>query len=202
MENFCAKRARVRRAFNRQSITLNTEQELEQKICRGYGWEVRKRRGAWGGDWSSTWSRNCNPRDVWELQRELQDREWKQQKRFEFWRERERRLPRPQITPPQNGVRFPCLVIMGPGFSLRCQLQVRITSFGTLGPLHTRAKSRDHEIVSRDQESVQRLSQRHLQNRVLWSQTLKCSVKSYVTGPSTKCYFDEFLFNGFSYMIK
>jgi hypothetical protein len=23
---------------------------------------------------------------------------------------------------------------------------------------------------------------------------LKCSVKSYVTGPSTKCYFNEFLF--------
>ena len=33
----------------------------------------------------------------------------------------------------------------------------------------------------------------HLQNRVLWSRTLKCSVKSHVTGPSTKCYFNEFL---------
>jgi len=34
----------------------------------------------------------------------------------------------------------------------------------------------------------------HLQNHVVWSWTLKCSVKSYVTGPSTECYFNEFLF--------
>ena len=34
----------------------------------------------------------------------------------------------------------------------------------------------------------------HLQHHVVWSRTLKCSVKSYVTGPSTKCYFNEFLF--------
>jgi hypothetical protein len=34
---------------------------------------------------------------------------------------------------------------------------------------------------------------RHLQNHVVWSRTLKCSAKSYLTGPSTKCYFNEFL---------
>ena len=34
----------------------------------------------------------------------------------------------------------------------------------------------------------------HLQNHVVWSQTLKRSVKSHVTGPSTKCYFNEVLF--------
>ena len=35
----------------------------------------------------------------------------------------------------------------------------------------------------------------HLQNHVVvWSRTLKCRVKSHVTGPSTKCYFNEFLF--------
>jgi hypothetical protein len=34
----------------------------------------------------------------------------------------------------------------------------------------------------------------HLQNHVVWSLTLECSVKSYVIGPSTKCYFNEFLF--------
>ena len=34
----------------------------------------------------------------------------------------------------------------------------------------------------------------HLQNHVVWSRTLKCSVKSYLTGPSTRCYFNEFLF--------
>ena len=35
---------------------------------------------------------------------------------------------------------------------------------------------------------------RDLQNLVVWSWILKCSVKSYVTGPSIKCYFNEFLF--------
>ena len=30
---------------------------------------------------------------------------------------------------------------------------------------------------------------RDLQNHVVWSRTLECSVKSYVTGPSIKCYF-------------
>ena len=33
----------------------------------------------------------------------------------------------------------------------------------------------------------------HLQHHVVvWSWALKCSVKPYVTGPSTKCYFNEF----------
>jgi hypothetical protein len=58
-----------------------------------------------------------------------------------------------------------------------------------LGPLHTRAKSRDHEIVGAQKKVI-----KGRQNRVVWSRTLKCSVKSYVTGPSTKCYFNEFLF--------
>ena len=35
---------------------------------------------------------------------------------------------------------------------------------------------------------------RYLQNHVVWSRILKCSVKSCVTGPSIKCYFNEFLF--------
>ena len=34
---------------------------------------------------------------------------------------------------------------------------------------------------------------RHLQNLVVWSRIVKCSVKSYVTGPLTKCWFNEFL---------
>ena len=32
----------------------------------------------------------------------------------------------------------------------------------------------------------------HLHNRIVWSRTLKCSVKSYVAGPSTKCCFYNF----------
>ena len=35
---------------------------------------------------------------------------------------------------------------------------------------------------------------RHLRNHVVWSRILKCGVKPYVTGPSTKYYFNEFLF--------
>ena len=33
-----------------------------------------------------------------------------------------------------------------------------------------------------------------VQNHVVWSWILKCSVKPYATGPSTKCYFNEFIF--------
>ena len=35
---------------------------------------------------------------------------------------------------------------------------------------------------------------RYLQNHVVWSWTLKCSVKSCVIGSSTKCHFNEWLF--------
>ena len=42
-------------------------------------------------------------------------------------------------------------------------------------------------------ENVQRLSQTHLQNYATWSRILECSVKSYQSGPSTKCNFNEFL---------
>ena len=43
-------------------------------------------------------------------------------------------------------------------------------------------------------ESCSKAVPRHLQDHVVWSQTLECSVKPYVTGSSTKCYFYEFLF--------
>ena len=35
---------------------------------------------------------------------------------------------------------------------------------------------------------------RHLQNHIVWSRIFKCSVMSYVIGPSIKCYFNEVLF--------
>jgi hypothetical protein len=43
-------------------------------------------------------------------------------------------------------------------------------------------------------KGVQRPFQDRLQNHVLWSRILKCIVKSYVTRPSTKYYFKEFLY--------
>ena len=54
------------------------------------------------------------------------------------------------------------------------------------GPLLTRAKSHDHETVGAQKESVQRPCQHT-------SKTMERTGKSYVTGPSTKCYFDEIL---------
>jgi len=62
-----------------------------------------------------------------------------------------------------------------------------------LGPLHTRAKRRDHEMV-RAQKKVSEAVPTHLHNHVVWPWTLKCGVESYVTGSSTKCYFNRFLF--------
>ena len=55
------------------------------------------------------------------------------------------------------------------------------------GPLHTRAKSCDHEIV-RAQNRVSKARPKHMKLR-----TLVCSVKSYVTETSTKCYINVFL---------
>ena len=64
------------------------------------------------------------------------------------------------------------------------------------GPLHTRAKSGDNEIVRAQKKCLKAIS-RHFQIHVLWWWTLKCSVKSYVIGCSTKCYF-----NGFSIHVR
>ena len=49
------------------------------------------------------------------------------------------------------------------------------------------------EIV-RAQKKVSRGRPKTPPNHGVWSQALKCSVKPYVTGPSTGCYFTEFLF--------
>ena len=35
---------------------------------------------------------------------------------------------------------------------------------------------------------------KHLHIHAVWSRTLKCNVKSYVSGPSIKCYFNGILF--------
>ena len=61
-----------------------------------------------------------------------------------------------------------------------------------LGPLYTRAKSHDHEIVIA-RKKVSKGRPNTFQHHVVWSWILKCSVKPYVPGPSTKCHFNEFL---------
>ena len=45
-----------------------------------------------------------------------------------------------------------------------------------------------------DGESPNVSVSRHLQNHIVWTRILKCSVKPLVTGPSTKCCFSEILF--------
>jgi hypothetical protein len=64
----------------------------------------------------------------------------------------------------------------------------------TLGSLHIQVKSRDHEIVTTQMKVSKGHFPKHLQNHVVRSHILKCSVKSYVTRPLTKRYFNEFLF--------
>ena len=66
-------------------------------------------------------------------------------------------------------------------------------TYDLLGPLHTRAKSCDHEIV-RAKRLCPKAVSTHLQNPCSVVTDPKCSVKSYVTGPSTNCYFIEFKF--------
>ena len=61
------------------------------------------------------------------------------------------------------------------------------------GSLHTRTKSRDLEIV-RTRKKCPNAVPTHLHRHVVGSQILKCSVKLYVAMPSTKCYFNEYLF--------
>ena len=49
---------------------------------------------------------------------------------------------------------------------------------------HT-SQDRDHEIERAKRKRLKAIST-HLQHHVVWSLILKCSVKSYVTGSSTK----------------
>ena len=70
---------------------------------------------------------------------------------------------------------------------IHVHLQVTVSC---LGPLHKRVKSRDHEIV-RAQKKIYKGHPKTLSKSCRWSQTLKCSVKSHVIAPSTKCYFKE-----------
>jgi hypothetical protein len=48
------------------------------------------------------------------------------------------------------------------------------------GPLHTRAKSRDHEIVWEPKRKCPIAVPRHLQNHVVFSQILKRSVSEVI----------------------
>ena len=63
-----------------------------------------------------------------------------------------------------------------------------------LGPPHTRVTSRDHKLVRAQKKVSKGRPPTHLRDHVVWSQTLKCSAQPYVTGPSTICHFNEFLF--------
>ena len=94
--------------------------------------------------------------------------------------------PRPDLTPP--------IVRRGGGQCLPCippRTSRRLRANSHTSPCDVHCESPN--------ESVQRPSQ----DLVVCSQILRCSVKSYVTGPSIKCYFNDFYFMWFpSHMIK
>ena len=66
--------------------------------------------------------------------------------------------------------------------------------YHSLGPLHTQGWRPVTMKLWEPKRKCPKAVQRHLRNHVVWSWTLKCSAKPYVTGPSTKCYFNGFLF--------
>ena len=74
-------------------------------------------------------------------------------------------------------------------------------SWPTITLLHRRLRATSHHgprAVTMElweyKRKCQKAVPRHFQTHIVWSQTLKCSVKSYVTRASTVCYFNEILF--------
>ena len=84
-------------------------------------------------------------------------------------------------------------VVLGRWFKTYTEIRFLDGGYFKLRPLHTRANSREHEIV-RVQKKCQKVNARHFQNHVVWSRALKCNENSYVTGLLAKCYINEFLF--------
>jgi hypothetical protein len=64
----------------------------------------------------------------------------------------------------------------------------------SLRPLQTHFKSRDHEIVRAQKKVSKGHPTTPPKSCSVVTDPQKCSVKSYVTEPSTKCSFNEFLF--------
>ena len=77
-------------------------------------------------------------------------------------------------------------------------MQARTKKKTNIGPLHTQAKSRDHEIVS-PEESVQRPSQHTSKTMVVWS---RIRVKSMGPVPLPNVILKEFYSCGSSRMVK
>ena len=64
-----------------------------------------------------------------------------------------------------------------------------------LGQLFThKPRARDRDIVRAQKKKCPEAGPRYLPHHVGWLWILECSLKSYVTGPSAKCDFNEFLF--------
>jgi hypothetical protein len=67
------------------------------------------------------------------------------------------------------------------------------TKWQHLGPLYTRAKSHDHIIV----RALKKVTKGHPKTppkSCIVVTDCKYNVKSFVIGPSTKCYFNDFMF--------
>ena len=76
-----------------------------------------------------------------------------------------------------------------------------VTWLGIWVLLHTWAKSCDHGIV-RAQTKCSKVVFKPFQKHVVWSQVLKCSVKSYVIGPQPNVISMNFIHAESSHMIK
>ncbi len=71
----------------------------------------------------------------------------------------------------------------------------QVTKFYHLGPLHTRAKSRDHEIVGAQKKVSKGCPNTPPKSCcAVTDPQVYCIVKSYLTRSPTKRYFDESLF--------
>ena len=84
-------------------------------------------------------------------------------------------------------------IILRPGAiddSITARLPIKSCCWG---PLHTHEPRAVTRKLWEPKRKWPKAIPRHLQNHVVWSQILKCSVMSYVTGSSTKCYFNECL---------
>ena len=85
------------------------------------------------------------------------------------------------------------------GYGYKCEgkcwaLILRVTS-------HTSQEPRKRTLWE-PKRKCSKVLPTHLQNHAVWSRTLWCNVKPYVTGPSTKCFSTNFYSCRSSHMIK
>jgi hypothetical protein len=140
---------------------------------------------------SLQWTDNLNPRTIWYPA--IDESNWMKSAYFT--------IHLGKTPPAQNGCRlksvsfFKSVGFTSSTFQIHSdfsQNQPTTITLNTGSPwtlLHMWAKSHDHEIVSAQKKCLMAVP-RHFQNHLVWSRVFECSVKPYVTRPSTNCYFN------------